>query len=127
MQPSTAARVRRHRRAFEARGRAGSVGRPVDQLTAQQPALQLPPQQAALSLGALHEAAVLLGAAGQVGDDLVHGPVGNVLVDWESSLACLRQETGNQRLTSATFIIPNPYLQLISFPINRGRLGEAEP
>lgn len=72
------------------RGRLDSVGRPVDKLTAQQPAFQLPPQQAAFSLRALHEAAVLLGPAGQIGDDLIHGSVGNIFVHWKSCLTCFQ-------------------------------------
>lgn len=63
----------------------------VEDLPAQQPALQLGPQQVALSLGALHEAAVLLSAAGQVGDDLVDGAVRDVLVDGETGLTCLER------------------------------------
>ena len=58
-----------------------SVDRLVENLPAQHPALQLGPQQAALSLGSLHEAAVLLSAARQIRDDLVDRAIRDVLVD----------------------------------------------
>lgn len=77
--------------AFSMRGCLNSVGRPVDKLTTQQPALQLPPQQAALLLRPLHEAAVLLGPAGQVGDDLVHGSIGDILVHRKTCLTCFKR------------------------------------
>lgn len=72
----------------------------VEDLPAQQPALQLSPQQVALSLGALHEAAVLLSAAGQVGDDLVDGAVRDVLVDGETGLTCLERTVLDKTLHS---------------------------
>lgn len=85
--------------AFSVQGCLDSVDRPVDNLTAQQPAFQLPPQQAAFSLGALHEAAVLLGSAGQVRDDFVHGAVGNILIDGKSCLTWFKHSTETQWIT----------------------------
>lgn len=64
-----------------------SVDRLVENLSAQHPAFQLSPQQAALSLGSFHEAAVLLSTARQVRNDLIDWAIWNVLVDWETSLA----------------------------------------
>lgn len=77
--------------AFSMRECLNSVDRLVGDLPAQQPAFQLPPQQAAFPLRTLHEAAVLLGSAGQVGDDLIHGAVGNILVHGESCLTWIKQ------------------------------------
>lgn len=68
-----------------------SVDGLVEELTSQDPALQLRPQQAALPLRALHEATVLLSAAGKVGDDFIHGAVGDVLVDRETRLTCAKK------------------------------------
>lgn len=84
-----------------------SVDGLVDELASQDPALQLCPQQAALPLRALHEAAVLLSAAGQVGDDFIHGAVGDVLVDRETRLTCLRRskrrcQSGGRRASPPT-------------------------
>lgn len=67
-------------------GLCHSVDRRVENLTIQQPALQLLPQQAALSLRSFHEATVLLSAARQIRDYLVDGAVWNVLVNRETSL-----------------------------------------
>ena len=64
------------------------VHRLVEDLSIEQPAFELLPQQAALPLGTLHEAPVLQGTARQVGDDLVDWAIGDVFVHWESSLAC---------------------------------------
>lgn len=85
------------------------VGGLVDELTGQDPALQLRPQQAALSLRALHEAAVLLGTAGQVGDDFIHRAVGDVLVDRETRLTCLRRskrlfQSGGRRTVGCNLV-----------------------
>ena len=79
-----------------------SVNRLVEDLPAQHPADQLLPQQGALLLGPLHHAAVLLGPAGQVGDDLVHRPVRHVLVDRETGLACDQEKrrTGSREIGS---------------------------
>lgn len=68
------------------------VDRLVDNLTTQQPAFQLSPQQVLLSLGSFHEASVLLSAARQIGNDFVHRSIGNVLINWESCLACFQHE-----------------------------------
>lgn len=69
-----------------------SVHRLVKDLTSQHPALQLCPQQAALSLRTLHEATVLLSTARQIRNDLVDWTVWDVLVDWETCLACFQQK-----------------------------------
>lgn len=63
-----------------------SVDRLVEHLTSQHPALQLLPQQAALSLGSFHEATVLLSAARQIRNDLVDRSIWNILIDGETSL-----------------------------------------
>lgn len=64
------------------------VDRFVEQLSTEESALELLPQQAALSLGTLHEAAVLLRSARQVRDDLVHRAVRHILVHREPRLTC---------------------------------------
>lgn len=68
----------------------------VDNLTRQDSAFELRPQQAALSLRPLHEASVLLSAARQIGDDFVDRAVGDVLVDRETRLTCFQQSTNNR-------------------------------
>lgn len=65
-----------------------SVDRLVENLPTQHSALQLRPQQAALSLGSLHEAAVLLSTSRQIRYDLVDGAIWNVFVDGETGLTC---------------------------------------
>lgn len=77
-------------------GGGGLNRRPIGELSTEHPALQLRPQQRALSPRALHEAAVLLGAAGQVRDDLVHRAVGHVLVHGETCLTCLDKRAGTR-------------------------------
>lgn len=69
------------------------VDRFVEQLSTEESALELLPQQAALSLRSLHEAAVLLRSARQVRDDLVHRAVRHILVHWESRLTCSQKHT----------------------------------
>lgn len=64
------------------------VDRFVEQLSTEESALQLLPQQAALPLRTLHEAAVLLRSARQVRDDLVHRAVRHILIHRESRLTC---------------------------------------
>lgn len=68
-----------------------SVNGRVEDLPGEQPALQLLPEQAALSLRSLHEAAVLLSAAGQVRYHLVDGAVWNVFVNRETRLTCFNE------------------------------------
>lgn len=79
-----------------------SVNRLVDNLTSQQPAFQLLPQQAPLSSGSLHEATVLLSTAGQIRDYFVDGAVRNVLVDWKACLACFQIREGDSVSTVST-------------------------
>ncbi len=66
----------------------GLVHRFIEQLSTEESALELLPQQAALSLRTLHEAAVLLRSARQVRDDLVHRAVRHILVHREPRLTC---------------------------------------
>ncbi len=66
----------------------GLVDRFIEQLSTEESALELLPQQAALSLWTLHEAAVLLRSARQVRDDLVHRAVRHILVHREPRLTC---------------------------------------
>lgn len=66
----------------------GLVDRFVEQLSTEESALELLPQQAALPLRTLHEATVLLRSARQVRDDLVHRAVRHILVHRESHLTC---------------------------------------
>lgn len=65
-----------------------SVNRLIEDLSGEQPALHLLPQQAALSLRSLHEAAVLLSTPGQVRDHLIDGAVWDVLVHRKTRLTC---------------------------------------
>lgn len=78
------------------------VNRLVDNLTSQQSAPQLLPQQAPLSLGSLHDPAVLLSTAGQVGDYFIDRAVWNVFVDWKTCLACFQIREGDSVFTATT-------------------------
>lgn len=78
------------------------VNRLVNNLTSQQSALQLLPQQASLSLGSLHEAAVLLSTAGQVGDYFIDRAVRNVFIDRKTCLACFQIREGDSVFTVST-------------------------
>lgn len=78
------------------------VNRLVDNLTSQQSAPELLPQQAPLSLGSLHDPAVLLSTAGQVGDYFIDRAVWNVFVDWKTCLACFQIREGDSVFTVTT-------------------------
>ena len=69
----------------------------MEDLPRAQSAFQLLEQQLPLPLGSLHEAPVLLGPPGKVGHHLVHGPVGDVLVDREARLPCDARESREER------------------------------
>lgn len=58
----------------------------AEEAPCEDPPLDLPPEKVPLPVRPLHEAPVLLGPAGQVGQHLVHWAVGHVLVDREAGL-----------------------------------------
>lgn len=74
------------------------VDRLVENLTTQHPTFQLRPQQAALSLGSLHEATVLLCTARQIRNDFVDGAIRDILIDWETCLTCFQNKARRQVL-----------------------------
>lgn len=74
-----------------------SVNRFVENLTAQKPAPQLLPQQAALPPRSFHEASVFQRTSRQIGDDFVDGTVGNVLVNGKTCLTCSEHKDKQRR------------------------------